>query len=187
MQLDNWLAIGRFDAGERSNAMQIIQAKAAEDFAAFGDLVTHYVNWCRNRLAERPGLVDGIFSIQSLDNEVRELPTKYSPPEGRVFLARSADGVSGCCAFRRLDPKVCEMKRLFVLGSAHGQGLGRKLCVAAIAQARTDGFEHMHLDTLRLFTESIALYRTLGFREREPYLDYPQGILAEVLFMELQL
>ena len=59
--------------------------------------------------------------------------------------------------------------------------------MAAIAQARTDGFEHMRLDTLRLFTESIALYRTLGFREREPYLDYPQGILAEVLFMELRL
>ncbi len=167
--------------------MQFIQANSHEDFAAFGELVTHYVNWCSNRLADKPGLVDSIFSIQSLDNEVHALPEKYSPPTGRAFLARSAGGVSGCCAFRRLDPKVCEMKRLFVLDSAHGQGIGRKLCLAAIAQARADGFEHMRLDTLRLFTESIALYRTLGFQERAPYLDYPQGILADVLFMELRL
>ena len=167
--------------------MQINQANSREDFAAFGELVTHYVNWCRTRFAHKPSFVDSIFNIQSLDSEIRELPTKYSPPEGRAFLASGAGAVSGCCAFRRLDPKVCEMKRLFVLASAHGQGTGRKLCLAAIAQARADGFEHMRLDTLRLFTESIALYRTLGFQEREPYLDYPRDMLSDVLFMELRL
>lgn len=167
--------------------MRIDQASTEEDFKAFGDLVTHYVDWCRRRFADRPGFVDSIFSIQSLEQEVRELPLKYAPPAGRAFLAKNAGGVFGCCAFRRLGPKICEMKRLFVRDSAHGKGIGRQLCTATIEQARADGFDRMRLDTLRQFTESIALYRSLGFVEREPYLDYPEEILGDVLFLELGL
>ena len=167
--------------------MRIEQANTEEDFRAFGGLVTHYIDWCRGRFADRPGFVDSIFSIQSLEHELRELPLKYAPPAGRAFLAKDANGVSGCCAFRRLTPKVCEMKRLFVRDSAHGQGMGRQLCVAAIDKARADGFDHMRLDTLRPFAESIALYRSLGFVERGGYIDYPAEILAVISFMELRL
>ena len=81
--------------------MQINQANSREDFAAFGELVTHYVNWCRTRFAHKPSFVDSIFNIQSLDSEIRELPTKYSPPEGRAFLASGAGAVSGCAAAGR--------------------------------------------------------------------------------------
>ncbi len=167
--------------------MQVRHVTSDEDYGAFGNLVTQYVKWCTNRFSDRPGFVDGIFSIQSLATELGELPLKYTPPAGRAFLARKEDSVCGCVAYRRLETNVCEMKRLFVVGSAHGQGTGRQLCAAAITQARADGFSHMRLDTLRLFTESIRLYRSLGFLEREPYLDYPPEILAEVLFMELRL
>ncbi len=167
--------------------MNIHQAASPQDFAVFANLIKEYVNWCRHRFADRPGFVEDIFDVQSLEVELQNLPLKYSLPAGRAFLARGNDDASGCIAYRRLSSGICEMKRLFVVGSAHGQGIGRQLCTAAIAQARADGFSHMRLDTLRLFTESVGLYRSLGFLEREPYLDYPPEILAEVLFMELRL
>jgi ribosomal protein S18 acetylase RimI-like enzyme len=167
--------------------MQIHQAASAHDFAAFGGLIKDYVAWCRVRFAADPGLVDRIFGIQSLDAELKELAYKFTPPEGRGFLARDGGAALGCCAFRRLAPKICEMKRLYVAASVHGQGIGRRLCVSAIERARDDRYTLMRLDTLRLFTESIALYRSLGFREREPYIDYPPEILPDVLFMELGL
>ncbi len=167
--------------------MNIVQAASPQDFVAFASLVKEYVNWCRERFADRPGIVDSIFGIQSLTDELRELSSKYSPPAGRAFLEMREDGAKGCVAYRRLDAEVCELKRLFVLGSAHGQGIGRKLCMAAFVQARADGFERVRLDTLRLFTESIALYSSLGFAECEPYLAYPQDILRDVLFMEIRL
>ena len=170
-----------------SCAVQIGQAKSAEDFHLFAGLVTQYVEWCRVRFAARPDFVDGLFGIQLLDEELRALPSKYSPPAGRAFLVMGDDGATGCIAYRRIDARVCEMKRLFVQDAAHGQGIGRRLCKEAITRAREDGFEHIRLDTLRLFTESIALYRSLGFVECAPYLDYPQEMLADVLFMQLRL
>ena len=46
------------------------------------------------------------------------------------------------------------------------------------------GYRRMVLDTLPVMKEAITLYRTLGFKEAEPFRRYPRGT---ALFMELDL
>jgi ribosomal protein S18 acetylase RimI-like enzyme len=154
--------------------MKFIQAQSAEEISRARALFEEY--------AASLG-VDLCF--QSFDKELVELPDKYAPPGGRLFLAVARDHAAGCVALREIDEGVCEMKRLYVRPEFRGTGLGRTLAETIISTAREIGYRHMRLDTLPgKMDRAIAMYRSFGFKEIEPYYDNP---VAGALFMELEL
>lgn len=124
--------------------------------------------------------------FQSFDRELETLPTMYGHPHGALFIAtQSSDGATiGCVGLRRLEPTICEMKRLYVRDAARGHGLGRQLVDALLAEARKLGYQRMRLDTLQSMTAARALYASLGFREIAPYNEHP---VEGTRFMELVL
>ena len=123
--------------------------------------------------------------FQNFDHELKSLPGDYAPPDGRLLLATEDDDeVAGCIAMRKLDRGVCEMKRLFVRPAYRSTGLGRVLVSSIIDEARKLGYTHMRLDTLPgRMDKAIALYRSIGFVEIEPYYTSVEG----AKFMELDL
>ena len=123
--------------------------------------------------------------FQNFEAELRGLPGDYAPPAGRLLLLSDEEGRTlGCVALRKIDDEVCEMKRLYLSPEARGTGAGRLLAEFIIAEARKIGYGRMRLDTLPSMRAAIALYRSLGFREIEPYRFNPVG---GSLFMELKL
>ncbi len=123
--------------------------------------------------------------FQNFDQELKGLPGKYAPPDGRLLLAVENDELAGCIAMRKLGPGVCEMKRLFVRPGFRSHGLGRVLVETIIDEARKLGYTHMRLDTLPgLMDKAIALYRSFGFVEIGPYCENP---VEGAKFMELDL
>ena len=65
------------------------------DYVTLGDLITQYVDWCRERYAGHEDIVEAAFGAQDLATELRSLADKYGPPSGRAFLARDGDAERG--------------------------------------------------------------------------------------------
>jgi len=154
--------------------LEFIQAESAEHVTCARELFKEYaaalgINLC----------------FQNFDQELAELPGAYAPPDGRLLFALHGNKIAGCIALRKIGDEACEMKRLYVRPEFRGRQIGRALVERLIREAREIGYMRMRLDTLPAkMDEAIALYRSLGFREIEPYYHNP---VAGALFMELLL
>lgn len=154
--------------------MRLIQAQSTEDIGRARELFEEYAAWLGISLC-----------FQNFDKELAALPGEYAPPSGRLLLAFEGKQLAGCVALRKIGEDTCEMKRLFVRLEFRGKGLGRMLTESIVEEARQIGYERMRLDTLPDKMErAIAMYRSLGFKEIEPYYHNP---VAGAAFMELSL
>jgi len=122
---------------------------------------------------EYSALVTEALCFQGFDQELAGLPGDYAPPPGALLIARHGAAAAGCAALRRLDAGTGEMKRMYVREAYRGTGLGRRLALAIVDEARRRRYRRVVLDTLPKLAPAIALYRDLGFRETGPYLPSP--------------
>jgi predicted PhzF superfamily epimerase YddE/YHI9/GNAT superfamily N-acetyltransferase len=128
--------------------------------------------------------LDFSLCFQRFDRELTELPGAYAAPAGALLMARVHGKFAGCVAMRKLGDGVCEMKRLYVRPEFRGQKIGRKLVEALLKEAQRRTYRTMRLDTVPVMGEAIAMYRTMGFREIQPYYHNP---MPGALFMEFTL
>src|SRR5215208_6722295 len=128
------------------------------------------------------GLLREYAAALDVDLSFQDFATELADPLAFYDVVLLADG--GCVALRRLDPESCEMKRLYVRPGARGDGLGRRLAEAVVAEARARGYRRLLLDTLPTMEAARRLYASLGFRETAAYRYNP---VAGTTFLELEL
>lgn len=121
------------------------------------------------------------LGFQGLEEELSQLPGKYAAPEGALLVASSGTTLCGCVALKKLEPGICEMKRLYVREGFKGRGIGRMLVSHILERAKAGGYRAMRLDSLETMHQAVALYRLFGFEATEPYVFNP---LPGALYME---
>src|SRR6202030_4613502 len=147
----------------------ITEAVWPEDQAPISRLMREYVE-----------ALEADISFQDFESEHAGLPGKYARPEGVVLIGWTAHEAVGIVAYRPLEHRICEMKRLYVLPRFRGTGLGRLLVEELVSDARSYGYRRMVLDTLPSMRPAQALYSAMGFRPIRAYYDNP---LPRVIYM----
>jgi GNAT superfamily N-acetyltransferase len=164
----------------------IHQAETKEDQAHVRELFWEYLDWANARLNEE---YDINFDIASMiERDMAKLDV-FMPPHGRLLLATEGPHVTGLACMRRVREDIGEIKRMYVRPDFRRRGIGLALLEALIAEARQIGYPTMRLDSTRFMKAAHSLYRSLGFREIDPYLEseIPPEFQHQWVFMEKRL
>jgi DNA-binding MarR family transcriptional regulator/GNAT superfamily N-acetyltransferase len=103
----------------------------------------------------------------ALSNPVHD--DELVPPAGVLLLATLNAEPVGCGAVKLRPGTPAEIKRVWVADSVRGLGVGRRMLDELERYAAGRGWTAARLDTNRNLTEAIAMYRSAGYHEVEPY------------------
>jgi GNAT superfamily N-acetyltransferase len=97
---------------------------------------------------------------------------EFAPPTGG-FLVGYLDGVPVAMGgVRRHEPGVVEIKRMYVVPEARGQGLSRAMLAALEDLARELGAHRVVLETGSKQPEAVRLYETSGYEQIDGFGHY---------------
>lgn len=97
------------------------------------------------------------------DEELADLPASYERAGGAFWVAVRGAELLGTCGVAPVAPRTFELRKMYLLPSSRGLGLGQRLLAEALAFARASGAERMVLDTTHEMTRAIAFYEANGF------------------------
>ena len=146
----------------------IRKAETEKDIETLRTLLREYAVHLNNSLGAEH------ICLAKHEEELAGLPLPYQV----MLLALVCDGdgneeAAGCILLKPIEGG-CEMKRLWVRPQFQGQGIGRELAEALIAEAQRRDYSAMYLDTVPATMQAAhRLYRALGFVPVERYNDNP--------------
>jgi enamine deaminase RidA (YjgF/YER057c/UK114 family)/GNAT superfamily N-acetyltransferase len=106
------------------------------------------------------------FGGVNFEEEIAALPGDYTPAKGgRLLLATYEGEAAGCVGLRKLDANAGEVKRLYVPPQYRGNGIGKMLVEAALAQARELGYKKVIADTDLNMRIAMVIFDEHGFKQ----------------------
>jgi putative acetyltransferase len=128
------------------------------------------------------------FVLEDRDIATLSQPEKILQNGGKIYFAWAGDEVVGCVALIPVTGDgVYELSKMAVSPSMRGRGIGRKILVHAIEQAKALPVRRLFLGSSKRLKDAVHLYESLGFEhippEQLPWVGYAR---ADV-FMELPL
>ena len=125
----------------------------------------------RDVMSEFQAVGDG-YSIG--DAEVDDMYSNYRDKRSCYYVIALDDTVVGCGGIAPLNgggKVTCELRKMFFLPQTRGLGLGRRLLIKLLNEARKRGYKKCYLETLDRMWQANELYKKNGFE----LLDGPQG------------
>jgi DNA-binding MarR family transcriptional regulator/GNAT superfamily N-acetyltransferase len=95
------------------------------------------------------------------------------PPSGLFLVASIQSQPIGCGALQFHGRETADIKRMWVSPSVRGLGVGRRLLAELEARATRRGAKVIRLETNQALAEALAMYRSTGYLEVEPFNEEP--------------
>lgn len=106
---------------------------------------------------------------------------------GSVLMARINSRPVGCVALIPMGDSIFELSKMAVEPELRGLGLGRRLILYAIEQARSMGAQRLFLGSSTKLVNAIHLYESIGFRHVLPETLPPMKYKRADVFMDMPL
>jgi|ERR1041384_4343138 putative acetyltransferase len=122
------------------------------------------------------------YEAQRQLHDLDDLQKSYFD-SGGIFLVMTDEAqMIGTGAVRKIDPEICELKRLWLLFEYHGQGLGYRMMQELFRFARSKNYQRMRLETDRDHqNRAFDFYRRLGFYEIPRYSNNEEDVAMEIV------
>ncbi|MBF9058857.1 GNAT family N-acetyltransferase [Rhodobacterales bacterium HKCCSP123] len=154
-------------SGSRTRTVDIVPIRSAEDVEDARVMVMELFDVFFERYPEEIPMIRKYMEDQDVVGQLERFLETFGPPLGEALIARVDGDAVGIVMLtdkgQGLTGRQCEMNRMYVRASARGLGVGRKLGLAILQEARNLGFAEMRLDGARRHVEAIPLYESLGF------------------------
>lgn len=119
------------------------------------------------------------------DDDLKSIDTAYLDAGGEFLVGVHGGQLVAMGAFRRIDSRVAEIKRMRTLPRFQGRGFGRQLLGRLETRARQLGYEVLRLDTTDKQAAARHLYESEGYLEvgRVPGPGTEENILYEKMLV----
>lgn len=128
------------------------------------------------------------FTLEKMDRETLGDPEKMILEKGGyIFMVYSGNQAVGCVALIPIGNGVYELSKMAVSPEMRGLGIGRRLLLHAIAQAKRIGAKSLFLGSNAKLANAVHLYESVGFRHVAPENIPPMPYTRANVFMEMPL
>lgn len=164
----------REDAAQTIAEIYLREMKAGEDSTAFRTLNEEWIS--------------KYFTLEDKDRESLGNPDgTILSKGGRIFMVWHQGGEVGCVALVPMGDGVYELSKMAVSPRLRGMGIGRRLLLHAIAEARAMGAKSLFLGSSKKLPNAVHLYEAVGFRH-VPEAEIPAlGYARADVFMDMKL
>jgi len=110
--------------------------------------------------------IEKYFVVEEHDIEQLDNPETYIINKGGYILfANHENEIVGTCALIKTGEAEFELAKMAVAENMRGKQIGKLIGEAAIEQAKDAGARRVWLESNRILTTALNLYRKLGFKE----------------------
>lgn len=108
------------------------------------------------------------------DADLKQIEASYLANGGAFLILEDADkGLVGSVGLYPEDDANCQLRKMYLVPSLRGVGLGRYLLQYTVVLARTLGFKRMTLETSSKLKAANLLYLRFGFQTIQ--LEHPSA------------
>ncbi|MDX8470200.1 GNAT family N-acetyltransferase [Mesorhizobium sp. VK23B] len=163
--------------------ISVLPARSAEDFETLAVLCRRLAQWDVDASAPYGVSEEDVRALFHPETSADLLATQFGAPDAMAFIARSEGLPAGCLAFDQFDDDTAELHRFFVDAAFRGQGIGRALMGAVLAEIEKGQARTVLIHTTFYMSNAIAVYEAFGFRPCAPFRETPAHVRHTDVFL----
>jgi GNAT superfamily N-acetyltransferase len=168
--------------------LEFVEAEIGRDHELLMRLNVDYLSWIGEEIEKWFGLSLPPLLGASIPDYVEGALEKLcasAPPEGVFYIVRDDGVVVGMGGLRHVRDGVGEVKRIYVLRTARGGGVGARLLERLMSDARAFGYRELLLESAPFMKSAHKIYEAAGFTDIAAYAEaeVPEALRHDWRFM----
>ncbi|KUM24505.1 hypothetical protein AU467_29950 [Mesorhizobium loti] len=163
--------------------ISVSPARSAEDFETLAGLCRKLAQWDVDASEPHGVSEEDIRTLFQPETSGPKLAAQFGVQDAMAFIARSDGLPAGCLAFDPFGEGTVELHRFFVDPSFRGQGIGRALMAATLAEIEKGPARTVLIHTTFYMKSAIAVYEAFGFRPCAPFRETPAHVRHTDVFL----
>jgi putative acetyltransferase len=103
--------------------------------------------------------------VHGADRDVYDVELHYQKKGGEFWVVELHDQIVGTAAYYpvKRGKNAVEIRKMYILPAARGQGLGKFLLQALESKIIARGFDEIWIETASVLKEAVKMYETSGY------------------------